>query len=966
MIRRAASVHHWASRWGFSVFTCACVNTVEVFRRRPQMLDAMTELSRMQTWPQCDYLLHHETSSPLVHRPSSSDGLCPVSTSAHIGSFTNQGNSRPRTPFPQASVLSSDEYVTSAGVHLQDEPILAPYRTHAFDRKGLTVPYQQYPVALAPHVDELTEQQQRLQNSPDVNDELQLFTSIFSHSGQNGPEEHTSLEVSSETQRAMESSDSTPPSVERTTKHQLVMGTDSSMSTADNSTFLTDSSAIAGKNNWQNSLFIKRFQAADISSIKQETGDGETERFSIVNTPGSHKSSNPPSPVTYTDCDQAMRNQTIHQSSYSEAHSSGDDESDEGMSMARFEQMSNAIQPDQAGLYFCHLCEFTGGSRQEFQDHLHSHYDYKCYKCDYTSRTEGRLRRHMKDFHSDVPPDNFSGKTVKTIRPKLQRCKQCNFMTETKDEFWRHLRVHIKEDKRLECHLCCFVTEYKHHLEYHMRNHMGSKPYKCPKCNYECVNKSMLNSHMKSHSNVYPYRCANCHYATKYCHSLKMHLAKHDHKPAVVLNADGSLPAYDNTVELMNLRRGACVRYSSGRGRTMMESPGTTADQASVKSRGSPLNHPGSPIIPFSHNFPANHFMNSNIGTGSSILKNTPNLPDALTIGPYANFPFNYPTQLPPFAAVMFPGPILGPAHLFPNSNALTKSTESILTQPTTTVNPLHFMNNSFAALMPQSESIRKNPYSWPVSDYSLPNASLMAALLAAVQQNTSVYAASNVSTTMSCTEETSHSGTPIARLACNHPGKTVSTMSSGSVLPVFCDSFEFRSRYGESRGSSLTPVECHVAELGDKAVRKLPCQGEINGPNGNSDTSLKPSQIECALDLSAKPTVEERLHTDSGTVAVNGFCVPETSACWSKGGLIENVDAATANAALNSEFTEEPLPFQYECRFCEIRFRQRTLYDIHMGFHSHKDPYLCNRCGHQSRDPVEFFIHLGQMAHHS
>uniref|UniRef100_A0A183AB02 Protein hunchback n=1 Tax=Echinostoma caproni TaxID=27848 RepID=A0A183AB02_9TREM len=82
-------------------------------------------------------------------------------------------------------------------------------------------------------------------------------------------------------------------------------------------------------------------------------------------------------------------------------------------------------------------------------------------------------------------------------------------------------------------------------LEYHMRNHMGSKPYKCPKCNYECVNKSMLNSHMKSHSNVYPYRCANCHYATKYCHSLKLHLAKHDHKPAVVLNADGSLEEDD-------------------------------------------------------------------------------------------------------------------------------------------------------------------------------------------------------------------------------------------------------------------------------------------------------------------------------------------------------------------------------------------------------------------------------------
>ncbi|XP_012946400.1 uncharacterized protein LOC106013979, partial [Aplysia californica] len=110
------------------------------------------------------------------------------------------------------------------------------------------------------------------------------------------------------------------------------------------------------------------------------------------------------------------------------------------------------------------------------------------------------------------------------------------------DKFWEHARSHIKEDKLLQCPKCAFVTEYKHHLEYHLRNHFGSKPFKCNKCNYTCVNKSMLNSHMKSHTNVYQYRCSDCTYATKYCHSLKLHLKKYDHKPATVLNQDGSLP----------------------------------------------------------------------------------------------------------------------------------------------------------------------------------------------------------------------------------------------------------------------------------------------------------------------------------------------------------------------------------------------------------------------------------------
>ncbi|CDS37241.1 hunchback transcription factor [Echinococcus multilocularis] len=225
------------------------------------------------------------------------------------------------------------------------------------------------------------------------------------------------------------------------------------------------------------------------------------------------------------------------------------DESEERLNSGQMEIFTDSIQPDTDGIYFCHLCEYTGNKRQEFQIHLRSHYDYQCPKCDYTSRTEGRLRRHMEGFHSAVPPENFSGKSSRPPNKlKLQRCKQCDYVAETKTDYWQHQRTHIKADRQLQCTQCPFVTEYRHHLEYHIRNHLGSKPYKCSKCNYECVNKSMLNSHMKSHTNVYQYRCADCNYATKYCHSLKIHLTKHKHTQAVVLNVDGSLPERTNAL----------------------------------------------------------------------------------------------------------------------------------------------------------------------------------------------------------------------------------------------------------------------------------------------------------------------------------------------------------------------------------------------------------------------------------
>uniref|UniRef100_A0A5K3ENR1 C2H2-type domain-containing protein n=1 Tax=Mesocestoides corti TaxID=53468 RepID=A0A5K3ENR1_MESCO len=74
----------------------------------------------------------------------------------------------------------------------------------------------------------------------------------------------------------------------------------------------------------------------------------------------------------------------------------------------------------------------------------------------------------MESFHSAVPPENFSGKSGKPAgKLKFQRCKQCDYVAETKTDYWLHQRLHIKADRQLECTHCPFVTEYRHHLEYH-------------------------------------------------------------------------------------------------------------------------------------------------------------------------------------------------------------------------------------------------------------------------------------------------------------------------------------------------------------------------------------------------------------------------------------------------------------------------------------------------------------------
>lgn len=247
-------------------------------------------------------------------------------------------------------------------------------------------------------------------------------------------------------------------------------------------------------------------------------------------------------------------------------------------------QPSSLVGPNpEHPIYRCHLCPYTGNSKLHFNAHMNTHFDHRCPHCDYTSRTEGRLKRHIRDFHSETPPDTWTGTGPLDIdsvllegaeliidadveisaggtgpnpaRNRKYRCKQCGYVAMDKHDFWEHSKDHIKSDKMLACPKCNFVTEYKHHLEYHLRNHFGSKPFKCAKCNYSCVNKSMLNSHMKSHSNIYQYRCDDCTYATKYCHSLKLHLRKYKHRPATVLNLDGTPNPYP-VIDVYGTRRG--------------------------------------------------------------------------------------------------------------------------------------------------------------------------------------------------------------------------------------------------------------------------------------------------------------------------------------------------------------------------------------------------------------------------
>ncbi|GMT03214.1 hypothetical protein PENTCL1PPCAC_25388 [Pristionchus entomophagus] len=54
----------------------------------------------------------------------------------------------------------------------------------------------------------------------------------------------------------------------------------------------------------------------------------------------------------------------------------------------------------QTSAYVCAVCGFSCASKFHYNSHMNTHGDHQCTMCDYTSRTEGRLKKHMRDSHT--------------------------------------------------------------------------------------------------------------------------------------------------------------------------------------------------------------------------------------------------------------------------------------------------------------------------------------------------------------------------------------------------------------------------------------------------------------------------------------------------------------------------------------------------------------------------------------
>ena len=72
---------------------------------------------------------------------------------------------------------------------------------------------------------------------------------------------------------------------------------------------------------------------------------------------------------------------------------------------------------------------------------------HRCPKCDFDTKSEPEYKTHLKEEHNLTPEDldDDQGIRVPKInsqgKVKVFKCKQCEFVAVTKEDFWRHTKV---------------------------------------------------------------------------------------------------------------------------------------------------------------------------------------------------------------------------------------------------------------------------------------------------------------------------------------------------------------------------------------------------------------------------------------------------------------------------------------------------------------------------------------------
>lgn len=60
----------------------------------------------------------------------------------------------------------------------------------------------------------------------------------------------------------------------------------------------------------------------------------------------------------------------------------------------------------------------------------------------------------------------------------------------------------------------------------------------------------------------------------------------------------------------------------------------------------------------------------------------------------------------------------------------------------------------------------------------------------------------------------------------------------------------------------------------------------------------------------------------------------------------------------------EDPFQNSTACKFCGIAFQNSVMFRMHMDYHGFEDPFKCSHCGEEAVDALAFFLHIARREH--
>ncbi|XP_068155778.1 protein hunchback [Drosophila tropicalis] len=542
---------------------------------------------------------------------------------------------------------------------------------------------------------------------------------------------------------------------------------------------------------------------------------------------------------------------------------------------------------------------------------------------------------------------------------KNYKCKTCGVVAITKVDFWAHTRTHMKPDKILQCSKCPFVTEFKHHLEYHTRKHKNQKPFQCDKCSYTCVNKSMLNSHRKSHSSVYQYRCQDCDYATKYCHSFKLHLRKYGHKPGMVLDEDGT-PNPSLVIDVYGTRRGPKSKSGGGigSGNSRKSNIATVAPQqqsVAPQQQSAPQPTPPSQLSAALQGYPMTPTASSGGAVTPPILPPLPSSP-AKSVGSVEQAPSALPA----------------PANLLPPLASLLQQNRNMAFFPYWNLNLQMLAAQQQAAVLAQlSPRMREQLQQQHQQQHPVQNSDNEEE-----DQDQDDFERKSVDSAMDLSQ-----GTPVKEEG-QTPQQQQQQLQNQQSLPMAMnlklaedEATPLMSSSNASRRKGRVLKLDTLLQL-KSAAQSSPEQVKVMPTASSPISGLKQLPDEhCSGTSSADESMETnhvpQANTSASSTASssgNSSNASSTSSSAPINSASSSTVSATTSSSSSSSAASSSIPAAagaiYECKYCDIYFKDAVLYTIHMGYHSCDDVFKCNMCGEKCDGPVGLFVHMARNAH--